>query len=149
MAAPGIDWKWIRRDEFEQKEKDFKKNQVDRQQTIAEIIIKGVSQYHGIVADNIKIATRKRQIVKIRMQAISLIDKYTNMSLCDIGKQFDGKDHATVLHSKRTVSNDYETDKQYKFQFDEIEKYVCELLISEKLEQFTKIKLVKVNFNND
>ena len=39
-----------------------------------------------------------------------------------IGLQCGNKDHATVLHACKTVSNLNETDKQFHYWVDEIEK---------------------------
>lgn len=141
MAAPGIDWRWIRRDEMERREAELRKELITKQKTIAELIIQGVCLFHGISIDKLKIATRKREITKPRMQAMSLIDKYTRLSLSEIGNLFDGKDHATVLHAKKTVSNDCQTDSQYCDQMNDLEKEVRRLLVSEKLETYTKIKI--------
>jgi chromosomal replication initiator protein len=46
----------------------------------------------------------------------------TKSSLASIGAHCGGKDHATVLHACRTVSNLYETDKKFKLYLEELEK---------------------------
>ena len=50
--------------------------------------------------------------------------KLTKSSLAAIGLQCGNKDHATVLHACRTVSNLYDTDKKYKNSVDELEKKI-------------------------
>jgi chromosomal replication initiator protein len=49
---------------------------------------------------------------------------YTKASLSSIGSMIGGKDHATVLHACKTISNLIETDKVFKGQIDEIEKKI-------------------------
>jgi len=45
----------------------------------------------------------------------------TNNSLSAIGSKIGKKDHATVLHACKTISNLIETDKEFKSQIREIE----------------------------
>jgi hypothetical protein len=49
------------------------------------------------------------------------------MSLANIGDMVGGKDHATVLHSCRTVQGLTETNSKYRSEMVEIENYVLEL----------------------
>ena len=60
-----------------------------------------------------------------RQIAMSLAKKYTQCSLAVIGKQCGDKDHSTVIHAIKTVSNLLETDKQFKMLYTEIEKKIC------------------------
>ena len=46
----------------------------------------------------------------------------TKHSLSKIGKTYGNKDHATVLHACKTVSNLMQTDKVYRSHIEEIEK---------------------------
>jgi chromosomal replication initiator protein len=50
--------------------------------------------------------------------------KYTKSSLSTIGLHCGNKDHATVLHACRTVSNLKETDKQFYKYMDDIDKKI-------------------------
>ena len=50
--------------------------------------------------------------------------KYSNASLAAIGQQCGGKDHATVHHACKTVSDRLDTDKQFKAMMAEIEKKI-------------------------
>ena len=62
---------------------------------------------------NVKIKTRKRQVVQARQIAMYFAKNMTKSSLSSIGAHC-GKDHATVLHACRTVNNLIETDKKFK-----------------------------------
>lgn len=68
--------------------------------------------------------TRKREYVYARQIAMMLISKYTKFSLSKIGKEFGGRDHATVLHAKRTIQNLCEGSKKIKEEVDKIEKLI-------------------------
>ncbi len=48
----------------------------------------------------------------------------TKASLSSIGSIIGGKDHATVLHACKTVTNLIETDKQFRGQMEELEKKI-------------------------
>ena len=50
--------------------------------------------------------------------------KYSNCSLAVIGQQCGGKDHATVHHACKTVSDRIDTDKQFKGMMNELEKKI-------------------------
>jgi hypothetical protein len=68
--------------------------------------------------------TRKREIVFARQVAMYLIKKHTKLSLKKIGEYFGGKDHATVLHSVKTIDNLMEVDRQIKATVKDIDKIV-------------------------
>jgi chromosomal replication initiator protein len=50
--------------------------------------------------------------------------KHTKCSLANIGMQCGNKDHATVLHAYRTVTDLLDTDKQFKVYVEDIEKKI-------------------------
>jgi chromosomal replication initiation ATPase DnaA len=51
------------------------------------------------------IKTRKREVVTARHIAMYMIDKYTDLSLANIGAFCGRRDHTTVIHGKRNVEN--------------------------------------------
>jgi chromosomal replication initiator protein len=53
-----------------------------------------------------------------------LSKKHTKAPLTAIGAAVGGKNHATVLHSCKQVSNLMETDRSFKLQMEEIERRV-------------------------
>lgn len=56
--------------------------------------------------------TRKREVVERRQIWQTMLLEFTGLSLSDIGSMTGGKDHATVLHSKKTINNLCESDKR-------------------------------------
>ncbi|MCQ2260860.1 MAG: chromosomal replication initiator protein DnaA [Bacteroidales bacterium] len=93
----------------------------NREVTI-EYIQKVVCDYFNIPIDSIQSRTRKREIVQARQLTMYFAKKMTKSSLAIIGLQCGNKDHATVLHACKTVANLAETDKQFRFWIDELEK---------------------------
>lgn len=85
-------------------------------------IQKIVCDYFNIPIDLVQSNTRKREIVQARQVAMFFSKSLTKSSLATIGSRIGGKDHATVLHSCKTVNNLIDTDKHFRLQIDEIEK---------------------------
>lgn len=107
---------------------DLAKQMIDKfvKNTAREVSIdyiqKIVCDYFSLTIDMLKSKTRKREIVQARQIAMYFSKKMTKSSLASIGAGCGGKDHATVLHACRTVSNLAETDKQFKSYIDDLEK---------------------------
>ncbi|MBP5536657.1 MAG: chromosomal replication initiator protein DnaA [Bacteroidales bacterium] len=87
-----------------------------------EYIQKVVCDYFNLPVDSIQSRTRKREIVQARQLTMYFAKKMTKSSLAIIGLQCGNKDHATVLHACKTVSNLAETDKQFRYWVDDLEK---------------------------
>lgn len=86
-----------------------------------EFIQKVTADYFDISIEKMNSRTRKREITQARQIAMYFSKKLTTASLTIIGQECGKRDHATVLHACKTVSNLYETDKQYRSWVDEIE----------------------------
>lgn len=84
-------------------------------------IIRIVCLYFNVPIEMMQSNTRKREIVQARQIAMYFSKKLTKESLATIGNKIGDKDHATVLHSCKTVNNLIETDKRFRAQMDEIE----------------------------
>jgi len=87
-----------------------------------EYIQKMVSEYFGIPVEKINANKRDREVVQPRQICMYFAKKYTKLPLATIGALCGGRDHATVLHACKTISNLYETDKKIKSDVDEIDK---------------------------
>jgi chromosomal replication initiator protein len=85
-------------------------------------IQKVVCDYFELPLEMLKSKTRKREVVQARQISMYFSKKMTKSSLANIGAHCGGKDHATVLHACRTVSNLSETDKQFKVYLEDLEK---------------------------
>jgi chromosomal replication initiator protein len=80
-----------------------------------------VSQYTGVPVKAIYGNTRKREVVQARQLVHSFAKKHFKMSLENIGFKAGRKDHATVLHSCKTVDNLVDTDKKFRKLYKDIE----------------------------
>lgn len=89
-----------------------------------EYIINIVCDYFNISPEQLALNTRKHQVVQARQIAMYLSKKYSNTSLASIGQQCGKKDHATVYHACKTVTDRLETDKQFRAMVADIEKKI-------------------------
>ena len=76
-------------------------------------ILAYISKYYLIDEKIIRGQQRIRDAVAARQIAMYLIRSMTNMSLVDIGKEFEDRDHATVLYSIQQVEKKMKTDAAY------------------------------------
>ena len=89
-----------------------------------EQIIKVVCEHLSIDTDRFNSSERTREIAQARQIAMYLSKQHTKAPLTTIGASIGGRNHATVLHSCKAVTNLLETDKQFKRQVEEIEKKI-------------------------
>ena len=122
MAQSSINKKAITIEMTQQIIERFMRNSV--KELSVEYIINVVCDFFKISADQLAHKTRKQQVVQARQIAMYLSKKYSNTSLAAIGKQCGNKDHATVHHACKTVSDRLETDKQFKALMADIEKKI-------------------------
>ena len=84
-------------------------------------IIKTVSEYYGIEVNALNTRSRKREVVLVRQVAMYLAKKHLDISTSKIGLHIGNRDHATVLHACKTITNLADTDKQFRTELSEIE----------------------------
>lgn len=107
---------------------DLAKQMIDKfvKNTAREVSIdyiqKVVCDYFDLPIEMLKSKTRKREVVQARQISMYFSKKMTKSSLASIGAHCGGKDHATVLHACRTVTNLSETDKQFRVYLEDLEK---------------------------
>ena len=78
-----------------------------------EAILECISKYYGLEESIIRGQQRVRDAVAARQIAMYLIRSMTNLSLDDIGKQFDNRDHSTVLYSIKQVEKQMKKDAAF------------------------------------
>jgi hypothetical protein len=83
-------------------------------------IKKIVCNYYQIPLSLIESKTRKGEVVQARHVIMFFVKSLTRKSLETIGSDIGGRDHATVLHSCKTVTNLYDYDKMYRREINEI-----------------------------
>ncbi len=80
-----------------------------------------------ITKEHLMSKTRKREIVTARQTIFYLLRKYSKHSLTYIAKQFN-KDHATVLHSQRTIENLCFSSFKFKSEILQFEEKVKQII---------------------
>ena len=93
------------------------KNDIHRIQQI-------VSDYFQIKIEDLTGKKRTKNIAFPRQIAIYLCRNMTNESFPRIGSYFGGRDHSTIIHGIKKVTNDYETDEQTKSTIETIKKKI-------------------------
>ena len=89
--------------------KDMFKDRSDIVPT-ADVIIDEVCKYYNIEPHILRGQGRAKEISLARQIAMYMIRSMTNLSLKDIGKEFDNRDHTTVLHSIDRITDLTKTD---------------------------------------
>ncbi|MCL4122002.1 UNVERIFIED_CONTAM: hypothetical protein GTU68_008217 [Idotea baltica] len=69
-----------------------------------------VAEYYKIKVSDILSKRRSRSVARPRQVAMALSKELTNHSLPEIGNAFGGRDHTTVLHACRKITELKETD---------------------------------------
>ena len=85
-----------------------------------ESILDCISKYYGLDEAVIRGQQRIRDAVAARQIAMYLIRSMTNLSLDDIGKVFDNRDHSTVLYSIKQVEKQMKKDSSFAERVKEI-----------------------------
>jgi len=74
-------------------------------QLTIEGIVQTVTDHYQVTLSNLQSRKRQRSIALPRQVCMYLAREYTHYSLEEIGGYFGGRDHSTVLHSVRTITN--------------------------------------------
>lgn len=107
---------------------EIKQRQIDnfKSDFIVSQILSITTKETGFNLEQLRINSRKRELVFARHLAMYFIDKHTKHTLDVIGHAFN-RDHATVLHGRKVVSNLMDVDKSIKIKVqlldDEIQAY--------------------------
>ena len=68
-----------------------------------EIIIEETACYYSLTGEDLRGQRRSKNIAMARQISMYLMRSLTNLSLLDIGEQYEGRNHSTVLNSVRKV----------------------------------------------
>ncbi|HKS66783.1 MAG TPA: chromosomal replication initiator protein DnaA [Candidatus Acidoferrales bacterium] len=90
------------------------KNVIETQEkkVTIEQIQKAVGEVFGLRAQDLKMRSNSKVIAFPRQVAMFIVKQLTSASLPEIGKQFGGKHHTTVLHSINKIEALRQTDKE-------------------------------------
>ena len=76
----------------------------DAGEITAASVIAQTAAYFGLTIDDLCGSSRSRVLVTARQIAMYLCRELTDLSLPKIGQQFGGRDHTTVMHANRKIS---------------------------------------------
>lgn len=85
-----------------------------------------VSKEFDVPADEIKGNKRVESIAFARQVAMYIMREITDMSLPEIGKEFNGKDHSTVHHSIKKIEQKFESNPVFKDRINQVIKNIRE-----------------------
>lgn len=84
-----------------------------------EFIIKTVADYFNVPVNCLSMKCRKGEYIKAKHLTMYFIYTYTGLSLAHTGMLF-GHDHATVCHARKSVTNQFDTNREYRKDFTEL-----------------------------
>ena len=85
---------------------------------------KAVCDYYNLTKQQITSANRTKNISNARQIAMYLCRKLVDATYDDIGKEFGGRDHSTVMSSCENVEKKIKTDPLYLKAINEIESRI-------------------------
>ena len=74
-------------------------------QITAAIIMAATAEYFSVTMEELQGSNRSRTLVNARQIAMYLCRELTELSLPRIGQSFGGKDHTTVMHAVKKITN--------------------------------------------
>ncbi|MDD5090001.1 MAG: chromosomal replication initiator protein DnaA [Candidatus Wallbacteria bacterium] len=92
----------------------------NQKKIIIEDIQRAVASYFKIKLSDMKTKNRSQNIAFPRQIAMYLSREFTSESLPAIGREFGGRDHTTVMHACKRISNMLKTDLEFKAELDNI-----------------------------
>lgn len=95
---------------------------LERRPITVEEIIAHVCSHCNAKKEDIFTKSRKASIVEVRQIAMYLAHKHTKLPISKIGILVGNRNHATVLHSVKTVEEQMANNNAYKQKVEEIEK---------------------------
>lgn len=87
-----------------------------------ERIISEVARTYSVTSEDIRSQKRSSQISVARQSAIYIVREITGMSLSNIGEEFGGRDHATIVYAVQKVEKMMAKDPHYKEIIEDIIK---------------------------
>ncbi len=78
----------------------------------ADVIIEECCKFYGIDDDALRGQSRIKEVSNARQIAMYLIRSMTSLSLKEIGREFENRDHATVLHSIDRIGRKVKVEPQ-------------------------------------
>lgn len=84
------------------------------------LVKKVVTDYYNLKLEDMDSKKRTQNIAFPRQIAMYLVRELTDLSLPQIGEEFGGRDHTTVLHAHNKIEQKYEADLDFRKTIDKI-----------------------------
>jgi chromosomal replication initiator protein len=91
-----------------------------------DLIQKKVANAYNISFSDMKSKKRAKNIALPRQIAMYIARKLTDFSTTEIGNEFGGKDHSTVIHAVAKINGKYDEDDLFRQKIDHIVKEINE-----------------------
>ena len=91
-----------------------------------DLIQKKIANSFNISFSDMKSKKREKNIALPRQVAMYLSRKLTNFSTTEIGNEFGGKDHSTVIHAVSKIEGMRENDNSFREKIDRLTKEITE-----------------------
>ena len=96
----------------------------ERRPVTCELIINTVAEHFSISPDDIRSAKRNKEISYPRQIAMYMCRKMTADSLQAVGNSLGKKDHTTIIHGEKKISDDLKTDENLRNTIDVLTKKI-------------------------
>ncbi len=90
----------------------------------ASLIIDMVARFFDLKPDDFKQKKRSRDVSYPRQIAMYLCRELTDLSLTQIGDEFGGRDHTTVIHAIDKITRDIETNPETRRAVEELKRNI-------------------------
>jgi chromosomal replication initiator protein len=94
-----------------------------------EKVINEVASIYGLTGDELRSKKRNANISTARQIAIYVVHKITGLSYTEIGKEFGGRDHSTVVYAVNKVKKLIKESKEYRSTIEDLIKNIGNLLV--------------------
>ncbi len=85
-----------------------------------EMIIDEVARHFGVTSEDICSSKRNSSISNARQVAIYAVRSILQISMSDIGKEFGGRDHSTIVYSIKQIEENMKKDPKFKNMVDDV-----------------------------
>ena len=103
--------------------KDILNEQMSTPVTIEKIVM-DVSKVYNVSVTDIRGKSRKQEVAEARKLAMYIVKEICGLTMEEIGKEFGGRDHSTVVYSIGQVAQRLKTDSFYRDTCEDIIKNV-------------------------
>ena len=90
----------------------------------SEIIMEVVARHFNLKPEDFKSKKRNREIAFPRQIAMYLCRELTDMSLPQIGSEFGGRDHTTVMHAYSKISESVDSNYEVRRTVEELKRNI-------------------------